>query len=357
MTARKQVGKATTAKASRAGSKADPTTIRVEPQKRRVVMTRVFDAPPQRVFDASTKPEHLARWWGGAEGSQLVVCEVDLRPGGAWRFVERSSDGEEYPFKGIYLEVDPPSRLVSTFAFDVEPWADQPATVTTTFEAWNGGTKLTNSTEFRSVKSLQAYIKSGMEVGARRTWERLATVLADPPAESSKGTARPSRGEITLERTLRAPLERVWDLFTTKKGLESWWGPEGFSTRVKKLELRPGGELEYVMTAVGAEQIQFLQDRGMPLSTSTRGNFTEVTPRSRIGFTNVADFIPGVEPYEVLERVEFHPTKVGVRLVVILEMMHNKQWTKMSELGWKGQLDRLSEVLRRPVVGLRTPSA
>ncbi|MCI4343081.1 MAG: SRPBCC domain-containing protein [Thermoplasmata archaeon] len=308
-------------------------------------MTRVFNAPPQRLFDASTRPEHLIHWWGGAEGSQLVVCEVDLRPGGAWRFVERSSDGHEYPFKGIYLEVDPPSRLVSTFAFDVKGWSDREVTVTTTFEAWNGGTKLTNTTVFGSVKDLKEFAKSGMERGARQSWERLAAHLGVSSEASSKGSARSSRGELRLERTFKAPVERVWELFTTKEGLESWWGPDGFTTSVKKLSLRPGGPIEYVMTARAAELIQGLKKMGMPASSEARGTFVEVVPRSRLAFSMVADFIPGTDPYEVLQRVEFHPTRAGVRLVVTLERMHNQQWTERSEIGWKMQLRRLAALL------------
>ncbi|MGP8072606.1 MAG: SRPBCC domain-containing protein [Thermoplasmata archaeon] len=185
MSAQKGASVSHTTKASSTKRRKDLTTFEVDKTNRSVVMTSFFDATPQRVFDAWTKPEQIARWWGGAEGSQLVVCKVDLRPGGAWRFVECSSDGHEYPFKGIYREIDPPSRLVSTFAFDVEPFAKRAAEVATLFSKWKGGTKLVNTTVFRSVKDLEAFVQSGMESGGRQSNDRLVRFLRlSEPASS-----------------------------------------------------------------------------------------------------------------------------------------------------------------------------
>jgi len=179
MTAKKLPKQRNATTASGSKSVGGEAIFQIDPRRRTVVMTRIFHAPPQRVFDAWTRPEQVARWWGGAEGSRLSVCEVDLRPGGTWRFVERSSDGQEFPFTGIYREIDPPSRLVSSFIFDVAEWADRGAEVTTTFEAWKGKTKLTSTTVFRSVQDLNAFVKSGMEKGGNRSADRLAKYLAE----------------------------------------------------------------------------------------------------------------------------------------------------------------------------------
>jgi len=70
------------------------------------------------------------------------------------------------------------------------------------------------------------------------------------------------RRQVTLERSFESSIEEVWDLWTTKEGIESWWGPDGFATKVQKLDLRPGGELLYTMTAVGADQIAFMNNAG-----------------------------------------------------------------------------------------------
>jgi uncharacterized protein YndB with AHSA1/START domain len=85
-----------------------------------------------------------------------------------------------------------------------------------------------------------------------------------------------NRRKITIERRYRAALEDVWDLWTTKEGIESWWGPEGFAVTVQLLELTVGGRLLYTMTAVAPEQIEFMKRAGMPLSTPARITYTEV---------------------------------------------------------------------------------
>jgi len=158
------------------------------------------------------------------------------------------------------------------------------------------------------------------------------------------------RGKITLERTFRASLEDVWDLWTTKEGLESWWGPEGFVTTVRKLDLRPGGAFEYAMTATEPAQIEALKAINFPLTSFAHGTYAEVTPRKRLGYTTVADFIPGVAPYQVAALIEFHVGPKGVRMVVTEDAMHDAQWTEMSRMGMDSSLDKLVRVLesRRP---------
>lgn len=103
-----------------------------------------------------------------------------------------------------------------------------------------------------------------------------------------------------IERVYDASAEDVWDLWTTSEGIESWWAPDGFEVKVRVSDLRPGGELIYEMTATGPEQIQFMQGAGMPLTTKSRKTFAELARPSRIAYMSLADFIPGVEPYEFL---------------------------------------------------------
>jgi uncharacterized protein YndB with AHSA1/START domain len=128
----------------------------------------------------------------------------------------------------------------------------------------------------------------------------------------------PRKG-ITLERTYQADVQDVWDLWTTKEGIESWWGPGGFSVKVRSLDLRPGGLLLYAMTAIDPPQVAFMKRAGMPLTTEARITFTEVVPRRRLAYVHLADFIPGVEPYDVETVVELHPTSHGVRMVLTFE--------------------------------------
>ena len=91
------------------------------PSDREIVLTRLFDAPRRLVFDAMSKPEHVRRWWGQlGEGYSVPVCEIDFRPGGAWRFVNRHPKGEA-AFHGVYREIAPPERVVFTEIFELFP--------------------------------------------------------------------------------------------------------------------------------------------------------------------------------------------------------------------------------------------
>ena len=152
-------------------------------------------------------------------------------------------------------------------------------------------------------------------------------------------------GRITLERTWKAAVEDVWDLWTTKAGIESWWGPEGFRVEVRALELRPGGELRYAMIACAAPQIEFMKRAGMPLVVETRITYDEIVPLRRLCYTNRADFIPGVAPYDVGTVVELHPGPAGVRMVLTFDAMHSEEWSQRQAAGWESELRKLATVL------------
>jgi len=154
-----------------------------------------------------------------------------------------------------------------------------------------------------------------------------------------------SRRTITLERTFKATVEEVWDLWTTKNGIESWWGPDGFVTEVHKIDLRPGGELAYSMIAVAPDQMEFLKKAGMPATTPLRVTYTEVAPHRRLAYVSRADFIPGVEAYDVKTAVELHPVPDGVRMVITFDAMHDENWTNMAVMGWESQLGRFERVI------------
>ncbi len=157
---------------------------------------------------------------------------------------------------------------------------------------------------------------------------------------------QPARRRITIERSFQAPVDEVWKLWTTKDGIESWWGPDGFAVKVRRLDVRPGGELLYDMTAIATEQVEFLKKAGMPLTTPSRVTYVDVVPMKRLAFTQIADFIPGVKPYEVAHSVDFETAARGVRMVLTLDAMHDEYWTKMAVMGWESQLDRLAGLLK-----------
>jgi uncharacterized protein YndB with AHSA1/START domain len=147
------------------------------PSDLEIEISRVLDATRERVWEAWTLPDHVREWWGQKD-STLAVCEIDLRAGGAWRFVERAADGNEYPFKGEYREVAPPERLVHTFIFDVEPFNARGAVVTVTFEDVDGKTRVTEKMRFETMEDRDGMLQSGMETGAAESYERLGALLA-----------------------------------------------------------------------------------------------------------------------------------------------------------------------------------
>ena len=162
-----------------------------------------------------------------------------------------------------------------------------------------------------------------------------------------------TRKRITMERVFRADAQDVWDLWTTRDGIESWWGPGGFTVKVRKLDLRPGGQLLYAMTAIDPPQVEFMKRAGMPLTTEARITFTEVDPCRRLAYVHLADFIPGVEPYDVATVVELHETKEGVRMVLTFDAMHDEVWTSRATMGWESEIGKLDALIAGRVAGGR----
>ena len=155
-----------------------------------------------------------------------------------------------------------------------------------------------------------------------------------------------TRPRLTLERTFRAPIHEVWELWTTREGIEAWWGPEGFSVDVRSLELRAGGDLVYEMSAVAQEQIDYMKKAGMPISTHHSLTFTEVIPPRRLAYRQMVDFVPGVEPYQIETLLELHTVEGGgTRLVLTFDAMHDDRWTQLARMGHESELERLERVI------------
>jgi uncharacterized protein YndB with AHSA1/START domain len=149
------------------------------PSDLEIVMTRAFDAPRQLVFDAWTKPEQIKRWLGRV-GDTMVICEVDLRIGGAYRYVWHLHEGSEMGIYGEYREIVSPDRLVATEMFD-EPYfaAMGSGTLNTiTFEELDSRTVMTITVLYKSREARDAVLQSPMEEGAGESFDRLAELVA-----------------------------------------------------------------------------------------------------------------------------------------------------------------------------------
>ena len=161
---------------AREKSSAGSTLMVSTPSDREILMTRVFNAPRRLVFQAWTTPELFSRWFG-PRGFTVPVCEMDLRPGGAWRCIMRSPDGVEMGMKGVYQEIVPYERLVSTEIYD--DYEEYGASLNTlTLEEKDGVTTLTTRVLYPSMETRDAVIASGMEGGASQTLDRLEELLA-----------------------------------------------------------------------------------------------------------------------------------------------------------------------------------
>jgi len=147
------------------------------PTDREIVMTRVFDSPRTLVWDALTKPELLKRWFFGPPGWSLVVCDIDLTVGGAYRYVWRGPDGTDMGMGGVHREIVPPERIVTTQLFD-EDWTGGEAVGTLVLTERDGKTTLTNTVRYSSPEARDAVLRTPMEYGVAAGYDRLAELLA-----------------------------------------------------------------------------------------------------------------------------------------------------------------------------------
>ena len=149
-------------------------TTYATPGEREIVITRVVDAPRRLVFQAFTNPAHVPKWLTGPEGMTMPVCEIDLRPGGRWRYVYRLPDGGEMTLQGTFREVSPPERVVHT-----ESWGPEwPETVNTLVLTETGGQTTINITVlYPSAEARDAALQSGMKDGMDQGFARLDALL------------------------------------------------------------------------------------------------------------------------------------------------------------------------------------
>ncbi len=141
-----------------------------------LVFERIFDAPRELVYRAHTDPA-LVAWWG-RRGTTTRVEEMDVRPGGKWRYVSVAEDGSEFTFHGEYLDVVAPERIRWTFMFDVEGVGPQGGPETLTLTEVDGKTLLRAVSHIGSDEAIEAALGTGMAAGAISTWDRLEEFLA-----------------------------------------------------------------------------------------------------------------------------------------------------------------------------------
>lgn len=294
------------------------------PSDREIMMTRIFGAPRHLVFEAWTKPEHLVHWLGRL-GWTLPVCEVDLRVGGAWRFVMRGPDGRNVGMRGVYQEITPYERLVSTESFDGYPGE---SLNTLTLNEDHGKTTLTTRVLYPSKEIRDAVIGMGMEQGASETYDRLAEHLAE--------IATTTEPELMLTRVFDAPRKLVFQAWTDRERLQRWWGPKGFTNPRCEIDVRPGGAIRIDMRGPDGT-----------LYPPMTGTFLEIVEPERLVFIASALDEKGEPLFEVLNTVTFADiggkTKMTLHASVSKVRPEAVRHLAGMEQGWTESLERLMD--------------
>jgi len=296
------------------------------PKPKSLKVERIFDASPETLWSYWTDPERFARWFNPAPGLDLVVHEYDVRVGGRVRFDMPQPDGNRNPQEGMFHVLKPHREIVSGAP-------DKSFLIAVKFAPVGKRTRMTVT-----VTGVPPKFHEGATKGWNAGFDKLAGLLGGSVGAGTHGGFR-------LERTFKAPIATMWALWTTKKGVESWWGPEGFTTTVHVLDLRKGGAFEYAMTATAPDQVAAMKALGMPLTSVARNVFIKVTPPRRLALKTQIDFVPDVAPYEITTEVEFRSVRGGTKMVFTSSKMHSEQWEELARQGQESQLDKLAKLL------------
>jgi len=289
---------------------------------REIVITRVFDAPRELVFDAWTDPQHIGTWWG-PNGFTTTTYQIDVRPGGVWRFVMHGPDGVDYQNKIVYLEIVKPERLVYDHGDEADAGHFR---VTVTFAEQGGKTKLTMRSVFKSAAERDEVVTKYHAIeGGNQTLDRLAEHLATQP---------PHR-ELVITRIFDAPREIVFKAWTEPERLERWWGPKGFTNPVCEVDVRPGGAIRIHMR--GPDGVVY------PMT----GVFRDIVEPERLVFSSSALDKNGNPLFEVLTTVTFseHGGKTRLKLHASVAKATAAAAPHLAGMdqGWNQSLDRLGQ--------------
>lgn len=299
-------------------------TVLNRPSDRELVFTRIFNAPPELVFEAWTDPRHLVHWWG-PRGFNTTSLDMDFRPGGKWRLIMHGPDGTDYNNVCTYREIDKPRRIV--YDHGDPPFFQS----TITFEPVGKQTKLTMHQRFNSASVLQEIIeKYHADEGGKQTLDRLGeqVELMLPQNRIEK--------KLLITRTFNAPRPLVFSAWTDPKHLANWWGPKGFTNPTCQLDVRPGGAIFILMRAPNGDE--------HPM----RGFFHEIIVPERLVFLTIAKDAFDRTLLESLTTVTFaeegHKCKITVKAEAIGFAPIARQMLEGMEMGWTQSLHRLEQL-------------
>jgi len=297
-----------------------------------LVITRVFDAPRDLVFQCWTEPEHLQHWQGAPRGFTVTTQESDIRPGGFFRICMRSPEGVNHWLRGDYREILKPERIVFTHVWqDADGESGKETLVTIALMEHDGKTELTlRQTGFQSVES-----RDGHGYG----WTSAFDVLTDYLAQMGglRNSSNSLERELVITRVFDAPRDLVFKAWTEAEHLKRWWGPHGFTNPVCEVDLRVGGAWRIVMRFRDGNEHIF------------NAVYREIVPPERLVFTNTALDKDGKPLLEGLTTVTFGDLGGKTQLTLQTRMVglvpYAGRMLDGMEPGWTQSLERLAEEL------------
>lgn len=214
---------------------------------RELVISRTFNAPRDLVYKVWTQPEHIIHWWG-PNGFTNTIKEMEVKPGGVWRFTMHGPNGMDFPNKITYTKVVAPERLEFIHTGDDNNADENIFNVTVTFEAEGNKTKVTMRMVFATIEERDRVVKEvGAIEGNKQTMDKLEKYLEQ---QSDK-----EENEFVISRVFTAPRTLIYKAWTEPEHLSHWWGPKGFKMQTMKLDLRPGGVFHYSMQSPDGQEM------------------------------------------------------------------------------------------------------
>lgn len=204
-------------------------------EEKDIVVSRLINAPRETVYKAFTDPKQMAEWWGPF-GFTNPVCELDVKVGGKWRVEQKGPDGKIYKFGGEYKELIKNERIVWAFRYEGVPASDALGIIT--FEDKGGKTLINIITRLATAEQRDGMMKFGATLGTAQAFERLEDMLNNYSTRDK---------ELRITRIINAPRELVFEAWTNPEHIKHWWGPEGFTNTIYKMDVKQGGEWHFTM--------------------------------------------------------------------------------------------------------------
>jgi len=288
---------------------------------REIVITRVLDAPRERVWEAMTDSSQLDAWWG-PDGFRNITHEFAMKPGGIWRHTMIGPDGTEYPNLTRFEEVTRPERIVYSHGGGRQGGPGTHFRATWTLKALGDRTELTMRAVFDTPADRDFVVKEfGAIEGGKQTLGRLAEHLAARPAF-----------ELVLERVITAPRAHVFEAWTKPEQMAAWFAPKPYVLVVRQMDFRPGGKFAMAMRGPDGNEFPFT------------GTYREIAPPAKLVWTG--EFATG--PQDQITTVvnfeeEGQKTRLHVRQTFHVMTPEIAQATKGAHQGWNMTLDQLEE--------------